>query len=156
MPVSTPATQTLDRLSIPYRVFEHPHPPGSLEQAARERGQEPGQVVRSILFRHEQEAFIMVLMAGPGQISWKRVRAHLGVSRLSMANETEVREVTGCQIGTVSPFGLPSPILILADNSVFEPEEISIGCGVRGAAIIMKSSDLQRALGEVEIGLFAV
>jgi len=156
MPVSTPTTQALDLLSIPYRIFQHSHPPGWLEQAARERGQEPGQVVRSILFRHEQEAFIMVLMAGPGQISWKRVRAHLGVSRLSMANETEVREVTGYQIGTVSPLGLIRTLRILADVSVFMPEEISIGCGVRGAAIIMKSSDLQRALGEVEIGLFAV
>jgi Cys-tRNA(Pro) deacylase len=156
MPVSTPATQSLDRLSVPYSIFQHTHPPGSLDQAARERGQEPGQVVRSILFRCGQDVFIMVLMAGPGQISWKRLRAHLGLSRLSMASESEVREVTGYQIGTVSPLGLQQPIRVLADVSVFKPEEVSLGCGVRGAAIIMKSSDLQRSLGKVEIGIFAV
>jgi Cys-tRNA(Pro)/Cys-tRNA(Cys) deacylase len=154
MPISTPATQTLDLLSIPYRLFEHPHPPESLEQAARERGQASGQVIRSILFRHEQEYFVMVLMAGPGQISWKRVRAHLGVSRISMASESEVREITGYEIGTVNPLGLPRPIRILADESVFLPEEISIGSGVRGAAIIMKSADLWRAVGKIEVGQF--
>ncbi len=156
MSISTNATRTLDLLAVPYRVFEHPSPPASLEDAARQRGQEPGQVIRSILFRHEQKYFVMVLMAGPGQIAWKRVRAHVGVSRISMATESEVREVTGCEIGTVNPFGLPDPIRILADVSVFKPEEVSIGSGVRGMAIILKSADLRRAVGKIEIGLFAV
>lgn len=154
MPVVSAATRTLDLLAVPYRVFEHPSPPASLEQAAAERGQQPGQVVRSILFRHEHEYYVMVLVAGPGQVDWKRVREHLGVSRLSMATKSEVRAVTGCEIGTVNPLGLPQPVRILADVSVFEPEEISIGSGVRGAAIIIKSKDLQRAVGEVEIGDF--
>ncbi len=156
MSISTAATLALDLLAVPYRVFEHPSPPASLEDAARQRGQEPGQVIRSILFRHEREYFVMVLMAGPGQISWKRVRAHLGVSRISMATESEVREVTGCEIGTVNPLGLPVPIRILADVSVFKSDEISIGSGVCGVAIIMKSADLRRAVGKAEIGLFAV
>ncbi len=156
MPIATPATRTLDLLAIPYRVFEHPKLPKTLEQASRERGQEPGQVVRSILFRHEREYYVMVLMAGPGQISWKRVRAALGVSRISMATESEVRAVTGYEIGAVNPLGLPRPIRILADVSVFKPEEISIGSGVHGSAIIIKSKDLQRALGKIEIGLFAL
>jgi Cys-tRNA(Pro)/Cys-tRNA(Cys) deacylase len=155
MAVSTPSTRALDLLGIPYRIFEHPQPPTSLEDAARQRGQAPEQVIRSILFRHEQENFVMVLMAGPGQISWKRVRAHLEISRISMATEEEVLAVTGYAVGTVSPLGLPQPVRLLADESAFKPEEISIGCGMRGAAIIMKSADLQRALGKVETGGFA-
>jgi len=57
----TPATRTLDLLGIPYWLFEHPRPPESLEQAARERGQTPGQVVRSILFRLSEGQFAMAL-----------------------------------------------------------------------------------------------
>jgi len=156
MPITSAATRTLDLLAVPYRIFEHPSPPASLEDAARQREQQPGQVIRSILFRHEQEYFVMVLIAGPGQIAWKRVRDHLGVTRLSMATESEVREVTGCEIGTVNPLGLPQPVRILADVGVFKPEEVSLGSGVRGAAIVMKSEDLKRAIGKVETGLFAV
>jgi Cys-tRNA(Pro)/Cys-tRNA(Cys) deacylase len=155
MTISSAATRTLDRLAVPYRVFVHPTPPASLEDAARQRRQEPGQVIRSILFRHEHEYYVMVLMAGPGQIAWKRIRAHLGVSRISMATEAEVLEVTGCELGTVNPLGLPQPVRILADESVFKPEEISIGSGVRGAAIILKPGDLQRAAGKIEIGIFS-
>ena len=71
-----------------------------------------------------------------------------------MATEEEVLEVTGYAVGTVSPLGLAIPTRILADIAIFKPEEISLGSGVRGVAIIMKSADLKRALGEIEVGQF--
>jgi Cys-tRNA(Pro) deacylase len=154
MPTSTPATQALDLLSVPYRVFEHLHPPESIEEAARERGQTPDQIIRSILFRYEKVNYFLVLMAGPGQISWRKLRLHLGISRISMATEGEVLAVTGYTVGTVSPFGLPYSIRILADISIFRSQEVSLGSGVRGVAIILKSADLRRALGEIEVGQF--
>lgn len=155
MSPATPATHSLDLLGIPYRLFEHAQPPASLEEAARQRGQEPDQVIRSILFKCHGQDFFLALMAGPGQISWRKLRKYLGVSRISMASEKEVLAVTGYAVGAVSPLGLPQPLLILADASVFHPEQISLGSGVRGVAIIMKPSDLQRALGKMEIGAFA-
>jgi Cys-tRNA(Pro) deacylase len=148
--------QVLDQLGIPYRLFEHLQPPESLEEAARQRGQSPGQIVRSIVFRLAEGQFVMVLMAGPGQVSWKRMRAVLGVSRISMASEAEVLAATGFVRGSVTPLGLPQPMHILADKSVFVHKEISIGSGVRGVAIILKSTDLQGALNQLEIGHFAV
>jgi Cys-tRNA(Pro)/Cys-tRNA(Cys) deacylase len=155
MPVSTPATQALDLLAIPYSLFKHDHPPESLEQAALERNQAPEQVIRSILFRYDKDKFFLALMAGPGQLSWRKLRLHLGVSRISMATEGEVMEVTGYAVGTVSPFGLPYPTRILADGSVFQFEEVSLGSGIRGTAIIMKSDDIHRALRKIEIGVFS-
>jgi Cys-tRNA(Pro)/Cys-tRNA(Cys) deacylase len=150
-----PAAQALTKLSIPYRLFRHTNPIDSLEQAAAERDQLPGQVVRSILFRISADQFVMVLIAGPAQISWPRLRAHLGQSRLTMASEAEVLEVTGYRVGAVSPFGLPQPLRMLADENVFVHPEISIGSGVRGTAIILKSPDLRSTLDNIEIGKFA-
>lgn len=154
MPRSTPVTRALDDMQIPYRYFVHPGPLNSLEQAARERGQRPEQIVRSILFRLADEAYIMVLVAGPQQIAWPTLREYLGVSRMSMANKEEVLEQTGYASGAVSPLGLPRPMRILVDESVFEEEEISIGSGVRFTTVILKSADLRLALGEVEVGCF--
>jgi Cys-tRNA(Pro) deacylase len=153
---STPASRALDTLGIPYRLFRHARSPDSLEQAAGERGQLPQQVVRSILFRSGESEFVLVLMAGPGQISWQRLRAALGVSRLRMAKESELRDVTGYVIGAVTPFGLPQPVRVLADESVFRQDEISIGSGERGTAILLRSADLRKALGPVETGPFAL
>jgi Cys-tRNA(Pro)/Cys-tRNA(Cys) deacylase len=156
MPVFPPSAQALDRLAIPYRLFEHRQPPGSLEEAARQRGQVPGQVVRSIVFRLAEGQFVLVLVAGPAQVSWKALRSALGVSRISMASEAEVLAATGFVRGVVTPLGLPYPMRILADEAVFAQAEISLGSGVRGVAVILRPTDLQTALGDIKIGKFAV
>jgi Cys-tRNA(Pro) deacylase len=141
----------LEKLGIPHRVFRHPGQVTSLEQAARERGQRREQVVRSILFRLGEGEYLMALVAGPAQISWKRLRQHLGQSRLTMANEDEVLAVTGYRVGTVSPFGLPRPLKVLIDPGILKEEEISIGSGMRNTGIILRSADLRRALKDAEV-----
>ena len=93
----------------------------------------------------------MVLMAGPSQIDWKSLRQLVKRSRIRMATEEEVLEVTGYRIGTVSPVGLKNQIQVLIDASVLKEEEISVGSGVRNTAIILRSADLRRALGGAEI-----
>jgi Cys-tRNA(Pro)/Cys-tRNA(Cys) deacylase len=112
-------------------------------------------VVRSILFRISQGDYVMVLVAGPSQISWPALRSYLGLSRLTMASREEVLEVTGYETGAVSPFGLPTRLRILIDNSVTAQSEISIGSGVRGSTVIMKTTDLLLALDGAELGTFA-
>jgi Cys-tRNA(Pro)/Cys-tRNA(Cys) deacylase len=149
-----PASRFLTDRGIPHRVFRHRGQIESLEQAALEREQNPNQVVRSIVFRLGKGDFIMVLVAGPYQISWQSLRAHFGQSRLTMANDEEVFQATGYRPGAVSPFGLTLSMKTLADVGVFLHEEISIGSGVRGIAIIMKSSDLKAALESIEVGKF--
>jgi len=138
-------------LKIPYRFFRHPGQVHSLEQAAAERGQLPGQVVRSIVFRTGQDEFVMALVAGPKQISWPALRAHLGQSRMTMATPDEVLRVTGYHTGSVSPFGLPQAIRILVDESVLAHPEVSIGSGLRNTTVIIKTDDLLKALGDVEM-----
>lgn len=151
---STPVTQALTKMNTPHRLFRHPGPVHSLEQAARERNQQPDQIVRSILFRLARDDYVMVLLAGPQQVSWRALRRYLGQSRLTMARQEEILTVTGYQIGAVSPFGLPRPIRILVDEGVFAPAEISIGSGERGTTVIMQTADLRQALGKVEVGQF--
>lgn len=149
-----PVSIALDELDVPHEVFAHPGELRSLEQAAEERNQRPEQVVRSILFRLSKGEYLMVLMGGPQQIDWKILRQHLGTNRLTMASKEEVLSVTGYQLGAVAPFGLPQPLKILVDLSILDEEIISMGSGIRGTAIILKSTDLIQALGDCEIGVF--
>jgi Cys-tRNA(Pro)/Cys-tRNA(Cys) deacylase len=151
---STHVTRELDRLGVPHRLFRHPGPVHSLDQAARERGQKPEQVVRSIVFRVGKGEYVMVLSAGPRQISWPALRSYLGQSRLTLASKEEVLQATGSPLGAVSPFGLPSPMRILVDRSVLEQDEVSLGSGERYATVFMQRRDLVKALVTFETGDF--
>jgi Cys-tRNA(Pro)/Cys-tRNA(Cys) deacylase len=154
MTKSPPVSLALAVKGSPHQVFVHPGPLKSLEQAAAERGQLPEQIVRSILFRVSKGEYIMVMIAGPRQINWKTLRKYLGTNRVTMAKREEVLAVTGYELGAVAPFGLPTPLRVIVDQSVLAAEEISLGSGVQGTAIMMKSADLMTALRGVEIGIF--
>ena len=149
--LETAVTRELDQKQIPYQLFIHDGPVHSLAQAAAERDQQPEQVVRSLLFRLAKEQFLMVLVAGPQQIDWQQLRRTLGQSRLTMAKPDELLRVTGYEMGAVAPFGLPSPLRILVDQSVLESGmRFRLGSGVRGTAVMLKTADLLTALDDVE------
>ncbi len=161
-PTEPPVATALNALGIPHAIFRHAKPANSLAAAAAERGQRPEQIVRSILFRlgrskrgNGQGDYAMVLMAGPGQIAWKALRQHFGQSRLTLATAEEVLAVTGYPIGAVAPFGMPTSVPILVDESVTAQQELSLGSGIRGVAIMLTSNALLAALDAPTIGKFA-
>lgn len=152
---STPVTKALDVLEVEYVLHLHENTVRSLEQAARERNLSPSQIIRSLLFSLTHNSYVMLLVPGPDQISWQKLRRHLDVSRVTMATPEQVKDVTGYEPGAVSPYGLPRPLRILVDQRILEHEIVSVGAGIRNAGIILKRKDLLRSL-EIEIGDWGV
>ena len=63
------------------------------------------------------------------------VRREMGVRKASFARADPVRELTGMEIGGVTPFGLPSEMPILVDSRVMQPEWIVLGGGNRSSKL---------------------
>ncbi|HMN61191.1 MAG TPA: YbaK/EbsC family protein [Anaerolinea sp.] len=133
-----------------FNLFVHPGPVLSIEQAARERGQQTSQVVRSILFRLPDDQFLMVLVAGPRQVNWPLLRKYLNSNRVTLATPEEVLRVTGYRIGTVSPFGLPVKMRLLVDRRLTDQEVVSFGSGLPGVAIIIQTAEALKLIHPYE------
>jgi prolyl-tRNA editing enzyme YbaK/EbsC (Cys-tRNA(Pro) deacylase) len=71
----------------------------------------------------------------------KRISQLLGVKRCSFASQDQTLELTGMQIGGVTPFGLPS-IPIYLDSRIMSCAELVLGGGNRTTKIILKPSEL--------------
>lgn len=153
--LDTPAVAALKQAGIPFTIFQHQQKIHSLEQVAEERGQRPDQIVRSILFRLNSETFVLVLVSGDHQISWKSLRAFLGERRLTTATPEEVLQVTGYEIGAVTPFGLRTTVRVLADEAIFMHPVISLGSGKKGFALILESSLIKALIPDLEIAPLA-
>lgn len=147
---STRVTQALDAAGVDYRLHLHDRPIRSLEQAAAERGLRPEQIVRSLVFRLEDETFVLVLAPGPEKVAWPALRRALGVTRITTASAEEVLRATGYPPGAVSPLGLASPLRILADRRLLAQERVSIGAGIPEAGVELRSGDLLR-LAQAEL-----
>jgi prolyl-tRNA editing enzyme YbaK/EbsC (Cys-tRNA(Pro) deacylase) len=61
------------------------------------------------------------------------VRREMGVRKASFAGPDPVRELTGMEIGGVTPFGLPDGLPILVDARVMQPDWIILGGGNRSS-----------------------
>lgn len=145
---ATPITPILDQLGISYKLHVHERPPKSLPLliAAQDRGLKPDQIIRSLLFRKEGDQYILVLMPAGSRVQWPKLRRYLGVSRVTTATAEEVQSITGYEPGTVSPFGLLTPIRILADRGLLDHSILSIGAGILDAGVILARDDLLRVL----------
>jgi prolyl-tRNA editing enzyme YbaK/EbsC (Cys-tRNA(Pro) deacylase) len=64
------------------------------------------------------------------------VRDRLGTRKASFASSDETRELTGMEIGGVTPFGLPADLPLLVDGAVMERERIVLGGGSRSWKVI--------------------
>ncbi len=72
------------------------------------------------------------------------VKAHLGVRRLSFASPETTLEVTGMEIGGVTPFGLGAELPVLIDSRVPTRERVVVGAGTRTAKIRCRPDVLTR------------
>jgi Cys-tRNA(Pro) deacylase len=144
---ATPATEALAASGVPHTVVTHGMV-RSLEEAAAARGVEPRQVLKTIVVRRGEDDYLLVLVPGDRQISWPKLRALLGVSRLSMPDAEVAKAATGYERGTITPFGArPSitgePWPVIADTLIAERgEPVSIGGGAHGVSATLAPADL--------------
>ncbi len=140
------ALAAADAIGLAYVVTRH-GPVRSLAEAAAARGIEPRQVVKTLVVRVSEGDHRFVLVPGDREIAWPKLRALLGVNRLSMPPADDAREVTGYERGTITPLGSLTSLPVVADASIAGP--ISIGGGAHGVALTVDADALLNALDAV-------
>ena len=109
------------------------------------RGVEARDVVKTIVVRRGVDDHLFVLVPGDRTISWPKLRALLGVSRLSMPDAATALSVTGFERGTITPFGSLTACPVIADDRLCG-REVSLGAGAHGVAVILAADDAVVAL----------
>ena len=89
---------------------------------------------------------MLVLVPAGRRFDWPKLRAHLGVSRLSLPDADEARGVTGYERYTITPFGATRAWPVIADEAILDEPVVSIGGGARGVNLHVAPADLVEAL----------
>lgn len=106
--------------------------------AAAALGVEVGQIVKSLVFRREEE-LVLVLCAGDRQVNAGR----LGLQR---ASAEQVRAATGFAIGGVPPLGHASELETTIDESLRRFETVWAAAGTPHDVFAIQTEELIRAL----------
>jgi Cys-tRNA(Pro)/Cys-tRNA(Cys) deacylase len=139
--IDAPALRALEESGRAYRVVRT-RPASNAEESAELQGIEPPQLLRTIVVRRGVDDYVFVLVPGGREIDWRKLRVHLGVSRLSLPDQEEAKAATGYERGAITPFGSAHPWPVIADASIRLLERVAIGGGARGVNLHLAPQDL--------------
>lgn len=143
---STPALEAAAALGVQHTVVRT-ELPNSPEESAALQGIPLGALLRTIVVRRGADDYLFVLVPAGRRFDWPRLRAHLGVSRLSLPDPDEAHAVTGYPRFSITPFGASHAWPVILDASAASEPVVSIGGGVRGVNLHISPADLVTALG---------
>ena len=142
----TPALRDLDSRGADYRVVRTKRASSAAESAALQ-GIELHQLLKSIVVRRGQDDYVFVLVPGDRSIDWRKLRAHLNVSRAALPDRDEAKAVTGYEPGTITPFGSRTPLPVIVDASAVGSRVVALGAGAPGVNVHFGADQLGELFG---------
>lgn len=140
-----PGVRALRERGIDHRII-HPGHVTSVEEAAQACGVRVDQVVKTLVVRRGEGDYVLVLVPGDRSLSWPKLRALLGVSRLALPDADEALTATGYARGTITPLGLDLPVVV---DALVMGGEITLGTGQRDTVVAVAADDVVAAYSAV-------
>ena len=134
------------RRGLDLEIVERPEA-GSLAEAAELLGVGPGSLVKSLVVRRHDGSYLFALVPGGRQLSWARLRAVVGVNKLSLPSPELALEATGHVRGTITPLGSTTAWPVYADSRI--TGRIALGAGGPGRSAFVDAEALLASLDAV-------
>ena len=137
----------LNREKIEYEVLEH-KPVFTSKEAAEVRGTELKQGTKALICKTE-EGFIQAVVSGANELDIDKLQKLTLYKKIELANAKEVRQATGCNIGSVPPFGNLFGLKVYFDKSVVDNDVVAFNAGQHTKSIKMKAKDLVKVVNPI-------
>jgi Cys-tRNA(Pro) deacylase len=148
MPTFEPSNPAIDALSstdLQYRIVRTERA-RSAEESAALQGIPLGALLRTIVVRRGEADYLFVLVPAGRRFDWPKLRAHLGVRRLTLPDAEEARAVTGYERYTITPFGSTRAWPVIVDAAAVDQALVAIGGGGFGINVHLPPAELVRGL----------
>ena len=143
--VDDPVLGQLDELGLDFEIV--PCDPDLADTAAfcDAYGYAPEDSANAIVVvgKSEPPVFAMCLVLADCRLDVNKVvRKRLGTRKASFASAEQTMELTGMEIGGVTPFGASTPLSLWIDSRVVERDRIIIGGGSRDRKLLVPPQTL--------------
>lgn len=134
----------LNKEKIEFEVLEH-KPVFTSKEAAEVRGTDLKQGAKALVCKTE-EGFIQAVVPGDKELDVGKLQELTLYKRIELANANEVKQVSGCSMGAVPPFGNLFGLKVYFDKSVIDNSIVAFNAGTHTKSIKMKTRDLARVV----------
>lgn len=126
-------------------LIEQMQSTATVAEAAATLGVEPGRIAKTLAFRVGDTAMLLIAR-GDARLDNARCKAELG-GRPRMLDPEETLALTGHAVGGVCPFGLATPLPILADCSLLAYATVFPAAGSRTSSVELEPQRLASLVG---------
>jgi len=144
----------IDKQQITAKILSLDGHTPTVEDAARELGVAPDQIIKSLVFKIRDQP-LLVINNGLARVDRRKLAAHLQVGRkwARFASPEQVLDMTGYVVGSMPPFGHRTRLRTLVDSAVLDPEVIYGGGGDLNAMMRLTPAELVRVTGAEIVSL---
>ncbi|HVL53688.1 MAG TPA: YbaK/EbsC family protein, partial [Vitreimonas sp.] len=129
----------LEPLGVPYELFPCDPALADTAQFCAAYGFAPDESANTIVVvgKASPRVYAACIVLAPHRLDVNRiVKSRLGTRKASFASAEETRDLTGMEIGGVTPFGLPSDLPVWVDAAVMDRPRVVLGGGSRNWKVI--------------------
>lgn len=142
--------KTLDDNGVGYDLSVH-EPVYTSDQAAQVRGVDVKTGVKALVLKTYEGRFVLALVRADKRADFEKIAELEGTKNVRLASPQDVFEVTGCEIGSVPPFGHLTELKTYLDKEILENDEVNFNCGEHTKSIKMKAEDLLKVMNAVMV-----
>lgn len=135
-------------LGVEVSPKEFPASTHTAADAAAAVGVSLGQIVKSLVFRVDDEV-VVALVSGPNRLDEAKLAAVAGGTTCRRVDADTVRAATGYPIGGVPPFGHRERLRVFVDEDLLRYDELWAAAGTPSVNFAVRPDELVRASGGV-------
>ncbi|WP_320127624.1 prolyl-tRNA synthetase associated domain-containing protein [uncultured Sphaerochaeta sp.] len=144
---------TLERLSIPYRLVTHQAAATMEEMENLKLGLDCTEIKNLFLRDHKGRRFFLVCVRGNKQVRLKELASRLAVAGgLSFASEQQLETLLKLAPGSVTPLGILNDeqrtVTVVLDSEFLPTESVGVHPNENTSSLILLFSDLVRIIEE--------
>jgi Cys-tRNA(Pro) deacylase len=137
----------VDFHSFMYAYSDH----GGARQAAMELNIPEHRVVKTLVMETEDQSPLLALMHGDQAVSTRQLARVIGTKKVFPAQPEKALNVTGYQVGGISPFGTRQNMPVYVQTTILNLKTIYINGGKRGFMVEVDPSVLLKTLSAIPV-----
>jgi len=135
--------EKMKKYRIDYDVVEH-EPVFTNPGMAEALGVNESQTVKSLVLTTKEKKTVVFVMPGDKKIDWKAAAKTANTKKVGFADPEEVKELVGCEIGCVPPFGHMTDLPIYLDGELMHQRSVYFNPGVHHKSFKVTPRDLKK------------
>lgn len=121
-------------------------PARDLQEAAELLGIPASDIAKTVVVRAGADSYLFAVVPGDATLSWPKMRALLGVSKMKFPSAQEAFEVVGHERGTITPLGSRTQLPTYVEQGLIG-RRVSMGAGAHGYSVFVDVDQLVAGLG---------